>query len=310
MKQNYKITIVFLSYAVFVLLGLGVLVRPFTAAADTSCDPNATDLATCEAGGGSWAESHSTGVCVCPTGNTVTTQPSAPTGADICAYRLVSKNGYYPCVNGCDPATGACLNANGVSNAPQSCNTSGPTCPSGQVCSTTKGYCLPVGVADAPCSAGCGTGLSCDAITNTCQATAAPAPNAPVYPAGNSPLPSVANTPALPCYQGTCPTGLCSVNNVCLPPSQNTNGIAASTSLSGFLLELVRILLSFAGVIAVVMLVIGGYWYMASGGNEELAEKGKKTIFNFVLGLALIILAYTIVTIVASTLTGGDKLIP
>jgi len=74
-------------------------------------------------------------------------------------------------------------------------------------------------------------------------------------------------------------------------------------------LKLVKILLTFAGMIAVVMLVIGGYWYMAAGGNEEMSEKGKKTILNFVMGLVIIVLAYTIVSITASTLTGADKLL-
>ena len=111
------------------------------------------------------------------------------------------------------------------------------------------------------------------------------------------------------CTQGTCPSGLCSVNGLCLPPSQYNTGIAGSTTLSGFIITVIKILLSFAGVIAVVMLVIGGYWYMAAGGNEETAEKGKKTIINFVLGLVVIILAYTIVTIISATLTGADKLL-
>jgi lysozyme family protein len=106
-----------------------------------------------------------------------------------------------------------------------------------------------------------------------------------------------------------CPDGLTMINGVCLPPKTCTSGIACSDTLSQFILTLVKILLTFSGAIAVVMVVIGGYWYMASGGNAELAEKGKGTILNFVIGLALIILAYTIVTIISSTLTGADKLI-
>jgi uncharacterized membrane protein YwzB len=108
----------------------------------------------------------------------------------------------------------------------------------------------------------------------------------------------------------TCPDGLVkSANGVCLPPSEYTTGIAASTSLSGFIVSLIKILLTFAGMVAVVMLVIGGYWYMAAGGNEEMSEKGRKTILNFVMGLVIIILAYTIVSVIASTLTGADRLI-
>ncbi len=126
-------------------------------------------------------------------------------------------------------------------------------------------------------------------------------------PSGTQPLTTAPSSAS--CTQGTCPTGLCSINGLCLPPNPNTTGIASKTSLTSFLLELIKILLSFAGVIAVVMLVLGGYWYMAAGGNEEMSEKGRKTILNFVLGLVVIILAYTLVSIISSTLTGADKLL-
>jgi uncharacterized membrane protein YwzB len=178
----------------------------------------------------------------------------------------------------------------------------------------------------------CGTGLFCDTahgstcegITNTtpcitnddCQTSKTSftcisgkcgVPNSTSNP------PATQQTTPSPATQtqGTCPTGLYQQQgtNICLPPSEYTTGIAASTSLTGFILTLVKILLSFAGLIAVVMLVLGGYWYMAAGGNEEMSEKGKKTIINFIMGLVVIILAYTIVAIIASTLTGGDKLI-
>jgi type IV secretory pathway VirB2 component (pilin) len=95
-----------------------------------------------------------------------------------------------------------------------------------------------------------------------------------------------------------------------VPLSGSKTGLAASTSLTGFILTLIQILLSFAGLIAVVMVILGGYWYMAAGGNEEMSEKGRKTMLNFVMGLAIIIMAYVIVTVVVSTLTGADKLSP
>jgi len=100
-------------------------------------------------------------------------------------------------------------------------------------------------------------------------------------------------------------------NGICLPKSSlfPTTGIAGSTTLSGLLLSIIKLLLTFAGIVAVVMLVLGGYWYMAAGGNEEMSEKGKKTIINFVLGLVVVLLAYTIVTVISDTLT-SNTLIP
>ncbi len=109
-------------------------------------------------------------------------------------------------------------------------------------------------------------------------------------------------TPPASGGQGNCPDGLTSVNGLCLAPNQFKTGIAGSTTLVGLLTKIIEFLLTFSGIIAVVMLVIGGYWYMASGGNEEQAEKGKKTIINFVLGLVVIIMAYSLVTIISNTL--------
>jgi len=128
--------------------------------------------------------------------------------------------------------------------------------------------------------------------------------------AATNPTPTNPTNPNPPTSGFTCPTGLTmSSSGLCLPPNEYKTGIASKTTLTDFILEVVKILLSFAGLIAVVMLVLGGYWYMAAGGNEEMSEKGKKTIINFVLGLVVIILAYTLVTVIASTLTGGDKLV-
>lgn len=62
----------------------------------------------------------------------------------------------------------------------------------------------------------------------------------------------------------------------------------------------------FAGSIAVIFLIIGGFRYLTSAGNEEAAEKGKKTLVTSIIGLAIILLAGAIVRVVANTLgTGG-----
>ncbi len=61
-------------------------------------------------------------------------------------------------------------------------------------------------------------------------------------------------------------------------------------------------LLSLAGVIAMLFIIIGGYQYIFSGGNEALAKKGKTTLTNAVLGLIIIILSFVIVKIVSLNL--------
>ena len=108
------------------------------------------------------------------------------------------------------------------------------------------------------------------------------------------------------CNQGSCPTGLCEANGLCLPKSNFNTGIAASDSLVDLLTKIIKLLLTFAGIIAVGVLVIGGFWYITSSGNEEQAEKGQKAITNAIIGLVVVILAYTIVAIISATLV-ADK---
>jgi len=128
-------------------------------------------------------------------------------------------------------------------------------------------------------------------------------------PAGNTTPNTPGNVTSPSSNQGTCPDQLIPKNGLCLPANQYTTGVASSDSLADLIGKVVKGLLAFAGAIAVVFVIIGGYLYMSAGGNEEQAEKGRKTIVNFVLGLVVIILAYAIVTILISTLTGADKVL-
>jgi len=62
--------------------------------------------------------------------------------------------------------------------------------------------------------------------------------------------------------------------------------------------DLVSWLLSVAGAIALLMLVIGGINYMISGGNPSNQEKARKIISYAVIGLGLILISYALVTII------------
>lgn len=81
-------------------------------------------------------------------------------------------------------------------------------------------------------------------------------------------------------------------------------GLSQDQSLSQLLLDFIQLLLLFAGPIAVLFVIIGGYYYMTAGGNQEQAEKGKKALVNSVIGIIIIMLSYTIVTVIQNTVTG------
>ena len=104
-----------------------------------------------------------------------------------------------------------------------------------------------------------------------------------------------------------CPGGTTKTSGgVCVPNTPFTGGIAGSkpdVTLMDVIMQIVKWLLLFAGAIAVIALIIGGYWYVTSAGNEEQAEKGRKAIANALIGLVVIILSFTIITVVTNFLT-------
>lgn len=77
-------------------------------------------------------------------------------------------------------------------------------------------------------------------------------------------------------------------------------------SINALLLSVLQMALVLAGTIAVLFIVLGGFWFLTSAGNDEQAEKGQKTLTNAIIGLVVIILAGTIVRIVANSITLGN----
>src|SRR3989338_4768607 len=72
-----------------------------------------------------------------------------------------------------------------------------------------------------------------------------------------------------------------------------------------FMFVINSILLPLAGIIAMLFIIIGGYQYITSAGDEEAATKGKKTLSNAVIGLVVVILSSVIVTVVINALKGS-----
>src|SRR5262249_50546439 len=66
---------------------------------------------------------------------------------------------------------------------------------------------------------------------------------------------------------------------------------------------IINVLLGIAGLVAVLFVIIGGFQYMTSAGNEELAERGKRNLQNAIIGVVIIVLSFVIVNVVSGTLT-------
>jgi type IV secretory pathway VirB2 component (pilin) len=97
-------------------------------------------------------------------------------------------------------------------------------------------------------------------------------------------------------------------NGLCIPKSPFSGGLASQSTLSGLITTVINIVLTLSGVIAVIFIIIGGFQYMTARGNEEQAEKGRKALVNAIIGLLIIILAFTIVTVVSNALTSSSVL--
>ena len=56
------------------------------------------------------------------------------------------------------------------------------------------------------------------------------------------------------------------------------------------------------GIVAVVIILIGGFKWMTAGGNEDQTGEAKGWIFSGVIGLAIILSAYALATYVINSL--------
>ena len=88
----------------------------------------------------------------------------------------------------------------------------------------------------------------------------------------------------------------------------NGNNFSNTTGLGGAdirttIANLIRIIISFLGIIAVVIILIGGFKWMTAGGNEDKVGEAKKLIIAGIIGLVIILFAFAIATFVLNTLS-------
>lgn len=66
--------------------------------------------------------------------------------------------------------------------------------------------------------------------------------------------------------------------------------------------SIIRAALGFLGVVAVVIILFGGFKWMTAGGNEDKVAEAKKLIIAGIIGLAIILSAYAIASFVIEEL--------
>jgi amino acid transporter len=95
------------------------------------------------------------------------------------------------------------------------------------------------------------------------------------------------DNPATPAEQIKC--GACGASGQPACPAAPNNDIGDTVR------TIVNTLSLFAGAIAVIMIIIGGFRYITSGGKEEGVKSAKNTILYAIIGLVVVGLAQIIV---------------
>ena len=80
------------------------------------------------------------------------------------------------------------------------------------------------------------------------------------------------------------------------------DGAIGQNKLIDTITGIIRIGLSLLGIIAVVIILAGGFKWMTAGGNEDKVGEARKMIISGVIGLAIIMSAFAIANFVISSL--------
>jgi len=76
------------------------------------------------------------------------------------------------------------------------------------------------------------------------------------------------------------------------------------TGLGDYIAMIFNFAVMIVGVIAVLVIILGGYLYITAAGNATQIEKAKGMIFNAIIGLVLVLLSVMILKFI-----GGEPLV-
>jgi hypothetical protein len=90
--------------------------------------------------------------------------------------------------------------------------------------------------------------------------------------------------------------------------SDNSANAMAGTGLNGnanpqqTIANIIKILLGFLGMIAVVIILIGGFKWMTAAGNEDKIGEAKKIMTAGLIGLVIVLASFGLATYITTTL--------
>lgn len=96
-------------------------------------------------------------------------------------------------------------------------------------------------------------------------------------------------------------------NNLNLWGNYSSNEFQNETGLGerdprAIVASVIRIILGFLGIVAVIIILLGGFKWMTAGGNEDKVAEARKLIISGVVGLVIIMAAFGIAQFVINSL--------
>lgn len=92
----------------------------------------------------------------------------------------------------------------------------------------------------------------------------------------------------------------------------NANDFQTETGLGqrdprAIVASVIRIILGFLGIVAVIIILLGGFKWMTAGGNEDKVAEARKLIVSGVIGLVIILAAFGIAQFVINSLMNATN---
>jgi hypothetical protein len=82
----------------------------------------------------------------------------------------------------------------------------------------------------------------------------------------------------------------------------DATGLGTDSGLEETIGNIINIVIGFLGIVAVVIVLLGGFKWMTAGGNDEKVAEAKKLLIAGVIGLAIVLSAYAITSFVIGSL--------
>ncbi|MEI6835250.1 MAG: hypothetical protein WCK59_00225 [Candidatus Falkowbacteria bacterium] len=85
---------------------------------------------------------------------------------------------------------------------------------------------------------------------------------------------------------------------------QTQVGVDAKTTVTNKVGSIVALILSFVGIIFLILTIYAGLLWMTAQGNNAQVEKAKDLLINAVIGLVIVTAAYSITSFVGTQIVG------